>query len=216
MVSIAIETVFVIDRDPVIRRATELLLHHAGLQALAFRSQDEFLDQYENSQIACLITELPRDGVSGLVTLGNTCENLPVIVLTAEADIPTVVAAMKHGVQDFLQKPIDPQLLLTAVRESLWISSDRRQRNLAFAQTANRFCAITSREREILQLLVTGKSNKQIAAEVGIALKTVQHHRASLMAKTGALNIADLVRLSLNLSGLPIIQAASRVDQCFG
>jgi FixJ family two-component response regulator len=192
------ETVFVIDRDPETRCATEILLHHAELHALAFQSQDEFLDQYEDSQIACLITEIPDDGVSGLITLGNVCENLPVIILSDEADIPTVVAVMKHGVHDFLEKPMDPAVLLKAIRGSLQISCARRQHNLALAQTANRFCAITSREREILQLLVTGKSNKQIATEVGIALKTVQHHRASLMAKTGALNIADLVRLSLN------------------
>jgi FixJ family two-component response regulator len=197
--STSFEAVFVIDHDPAARRSMELLLHHAGLTAHTFRSQEEFLDQYDNTQVACLVSELPKDGMKALQTLRTACQAMPIIILTSDADIPTVVAAMRHGVLDFLQKPMDPALLLKTIKDALQMDRERRLREEGIAQIAGRFCQITAREREILDLLITGKSNKQIAAQVGIALKTVQHHRANLMSKTGALNVADLVRLSLNL-----------------
>jgi FixJ family two-component response regulator len=122
-------------------------------------------------------------------------------VITGHGDVPTAVRSMKLGAVDFLEKPVDPRGLVEKVREALEKDSARRAVRETAREARRRMAALTHREREVLRLLAAGLSNKQAAAEMGISVKTVEHHRAHVMSKTAALNVADLVRLKMLADG---------------
>jgi RNA polymerase sigma factor (sigma-70 family) len=192
--------VHVVDDDDSLRKAVTRLLHAAGYDVRAYSSAGDFaLASRENNRRGCVLLDVRMPGPSGLdlqEALAKEDEPLPVIFLTAHGDVPTSVRAMKAGAVDFLTKPIKRDALLSAVRTALARdlrshTSHEQRRDLRI-----RFAKLTPRERNVFELVVAGNLNKQIAAELGMAERTVKAHRAQVMAKMQATSLAELVHLA--------------------
>jgi two-component system response regulator FixJ len=196
----AAATVFMVDDDPGMRKSTAMLLEAAGLPYEAFESAPAFLAKYTPERRGCLILDLHMPGMHGMELieqLRSRKVGLPIIVASGTGTIPMAVKGMKLGLLDFLEKPVDPDALIDRVKAGLEMDQRQRTETAAVEAARERLSALTPRERQLLKLLVSGMANKQIAGEMGISVKTVENHRASLMQKTGALNAADLTRLSI-------------------
>ncbi len=198
-------TVYIIDDDPGIRKSSRLAMETAGLIAATYASGEEFLDEYHPNRTGCILLDLRMPGMSGIQViekLRTLKVNMPIIMLTGHGDVPRNAGdAMKLGSLDWLEKPGDYQILITKVRAALNLNASQHQIESDTLAVRQRFSGLTARELELLKLIIGGNANKQIAAELGISIKTVANHRASLMAKTGAANAADLARLS-TIAGL--------------
>ena len=190
--------VFVIDDDELVRRALSRLLRSAGLQVQTFPSAKAFLDATPLDRPACLVLDLQLPGPSGLelqAALIRAGRDIPIVFVTGHGDVPSSVRAMKSGAVDFLQKPFDGQELLDCVTRALSRSREQRAERAERAVLRERHATLTSREREVLKLVVTGRLNKQIAGDLGVAEKTVKVHRGRVMAKMQAGSVAELVRM---------------------
>jgi two-component system, LuxR family, response regulator FixJ len=193
-------TVFVVDDDPGLRRSTAVLLDSADLAFEAFDSAAAFLEEYRADRPGCLVLDLHMPGMSGIdlvERLRGEGSHLPILVVSGTGTIPLAVRGMKLGVLDFLVKPVEPDLLVSKIQTALELDARQRTNAAALDAIRRRLAALTPRERELLRLLVSGMANKTIAGELGISIKTVENHRASLMEKTGANNAADLVRMAM-------------------
>jgi FixJ family two-component response regulator len=193
-------TVFVVDDDAGMRKSMRMLLESAGLPHQIFDSALAFLDNYRPDRRGCLVLDLHMPGMSGMDLVEKLRAEkvmLPVLIVSGTGTIPMAVQGMKLGVLDFMEKPVDPQVLLGKVRAALALDAQRRSESAELTGIRQRLAALTAREKELLKLLVSGLSNKQVAAQLGISIKTVENHRAHLMEKTGAANAADLVRMSM-------------------
>lgn len=191
-------TVFVVDDDARLRRALVLLLGECGYDAQQFASAREFLDALDSCQEGCLLLDLRMPVSSGLELqeeLEKRAVFLPIVFLTGHADVPTSVLAMKRGAVDFLEKPVGEEALLAALDRALARGSDLRAQRSRVAAIEALYARLTDREREVFWLLVSGRLNKQAAALLGIALRTVKHHRAHVLTKMGAHTTADLARM---------------------
>jgi FixJ family two-component response regulator len=191
-------TVFVVDDDPAVRESMGLLMASAGLRSRGFSSAREFLAAYEPGTPGCLVLDLRMPGMSGVELqheLRRRGATLPTIFLTAYADVPTAVGAVRAGAVDFMQKPVDGRHLLTRVRDALGIDSRSRARRSAAEDARERLACLTPRESEVLHLVVEGHSNKAIAKALGISRRTVETHRARIMHKTEAASLVDLIRI---------------------
>jgi FixJ family two-component response regulator len=191
-------TVFVVDDDPPVRRAISRLLRAAGFAVAAFASAEEFLAQYDPSLWGCLVLDVAMPALNGLELqhiLAKAGSLLPIIFLTGTADIPKSVRAMKHGASDFLTKPVDEKDLLAAVRVAIEEDRARRQKQADLSEIRARLATLTPREREVLEYVITGKLNKQIAGDLGTVEQTVKVHRARVMHKMRVQSVAELVRL---------------------
>ncbi len=192
-------TVFVVDDYAPVRRAVSRLLHAAGFAVAAFVSPQEFLAQYDPRIPGCLVLDLDMPAVNGfelqriLAAKGSV---LPIIFLTGHGDIPKSVRAMKHGASDFLTKPVNDEDLLAAVRAAIEKDRALRRRQTEFSEIRARLATLTPREREVLEHVVTGKLNKQIAGDLGTVEQTVKVHRARVMDKLKVQFVAELVRLT--------------------
>jgi len=192
------ELVYLVDDDRSVRQGLTRLLRSAGYRTEAFGSAADFMQRPEHEGAACLILDLSMPVQSGsdlqaqLVDAGST---LPIVFLSGRADIEDSVRAMKLGAIDFFTKPVDEEDLLAAVASALDAHRLRLEQEHAVRLVHERVETLTARELETAQWLVTGKLNKQIAAELGIAEKTVKIHRARVMEKMGVSSIAELVRL---------------------
>jgi FixJ family two-component response regulator len=192
--------VHIVDDDPGIRNSLLMLADSASLPARAYASAEEFLAEMTSrlEEPGCIVLDLRMPGMSGiemLARLRTHMNDIPVILISGHADVPDTVRGMKLGAVDLLQKPVEPSVLIETIRRSLALS-EHLCRQRAEAKSVNqRFEHLTDRELELLNLIVEGHSNKQIAGERHISIKTVANHRASLMTKTGAANGADLGRL---------------------
>jgi FixJ family two-component response regulator len=196
-------TVFVVDDDLSLRTALSRLLGSVGLVAETYPTAEDFLQSVEPARPGCLLLDVRMPGTSGLDlqrVLAGRGYDLPVIFLTAHADVALTVRAMKAGALDVFTKPFDDQTLLDAVQHAL--ERDRQQRqDLAQTQALReRYGTLTSREREVMSLVVTGLLNKQIASELGTSEKTVKAQRAHAMHKMNAHSVAALVRMADRLS----------------
>lgn len=191
-------TVFVVDDDEAVRRAIKLLILSAGMQAETFASADEFLDAYEPTRPGCLILDVRMPGMSGLNLQDQLLArkvSMPVIMVTGHGDVAMAVGAVKKGAIDFLQKPFDDEVLLHLVRQAIELDDKRRQsqaRNAAFQARLDR---LTPREQEVLDLLLAGKGNKEIALQLGLSRKTVDIHRSHVMMKLGVDSLLDIAKL---------------------
>jgi FixJ family two-component response regulator len=195
----AVPTVYVVDDDADLSRAVGRLLESAGLSVATFPSADRFLERYDPSAPGCLVLDLGLPGLSGLElqrVLEQQGSPLPIVFLTGRGDIATSVQAMKHGAADFLTKPVDDAELIAAIHEALARDRALRGARLERERLAKCLAALTERERQVLELIVAGKLNKQIAAELGTVEKTIKFHRANLMHKMGVRVVADLVKLA--------------------
>ncbi|QSA97849.1 response regulator transcription factor [Methylococcus sp. EFPC2] len=192
-------TVFLVDDDPALLKALERLLKSAGYRVAAYASAEAFLNSYDAEQAGCLLLDLAMPGMSGLDLqrwIGDTGAGLPIVFLTGHGDIPASVRAMKGGAVDFLTKPVADEVLFATIREALERDAAARLSRHERALTLCRIASLTPRELEVLEHVVAGKLNKQIAAELGTVEKTIKVHRARVMQKMQAHSLAELVRLA--------------------
>jgi FixJ family two-component response regulator len=198
--------VFVIDDEALIRDGIESLLRSIGLRAQTFASAQEFMSAKRADAPACLILDVRMPGVSGLELqrqLADARIHIPIIFLTGHGDIPMTVRAMKDGAMEFLTKPVRGQDLLDAVQKAIARDRGLRHDRAQLAEIRRRFDSLTPREVEVLNLVVAGLLNKQIAGELGMSELTVKTHRAHVMEKTRADSLAHLVRMAEQLKNAP-------------
>jgi FixJ family two-component response regulator len=194
--------VFVIDDDRMIREGLQSLIRSVGLRVETFASAQDFLAAKRPDAPACLILDVRMPGLSGLdlqLKLSDANIRIPIIFITGHGDIPMSVREMKEGAHEFLTKPVRGQDLLDAAQKA--IASDRtvRKERAELMEIRRRFDSLTPREKEVLDLVVSGLLNKQIADELGMSELTVKTHRAHVMEKTQAESLAHLVRMSEKL-----------------
>lgn len=197
-----VATVFVVDDDDAVRDSLRFLFKSLGLASVGYASAQAFLAAYKPEQAGCLVLDVRMPGMSGLELqqeLNLRGAMLPVIFITGHGDIPMAVEAMQHGAFDFLQKPFRDQDLLDRVQKALAKDSEIRKSHSDVAQIRSRFGELTAREREVLDMMMAGKSNKVMAADLGLSQRTVEIHRARVMEKTGAHSVAQLVRMAIDV-----------------
>jgi len=192
-------TVFVIDDDAAVRKAVSRLLRSTGIAVAGFASPGEFLAQYDPDMPGCLVLDLAMPDINGLqlqTTLGKKGCTLPIIFLTGHGDVSKSVQAMKQGAFDFFSKPVKEKDLLPAVRAAIERNAVARREQAKLSEICARLDTLTPRERQVLEIVVAGKLNKQIASDLGITEATIKMHRARVMAKMKVQAVADLVRLA--------------------
>jgi FixJ family two-component response regulator len=194
--------VFVVDDDSSVREAIESLVSLVGLRVETFASAQEFLRHQRSDLPGCIVLDVDLPGLSGLdlqQELAAHGIDLPIIFITGYGDIPMSVRAMKAGATEFLTKPFRDQDLLDAIHQALELDRTARRHSREIAELRKRFAALTSREKEVMSLVVAGWLNKQIGFELKISEITVKIHRGRVMSKMGAQSLADLVRLAERL-----------------
>jgi FixJ family two-component response regulator len=195
--------VHVVDDDDSVRTAVQRLLQAAGYEARGYASAGEFLlGRSDRDAPGCVVLDVRMPGPSGLdlqEALARLEVPVPIVFLTGHGDIPTSVRAMKAGAVDFLTKPVSREALLTAVRSALARDTDTRAARARVQAWHSRYSSLTPREREVFAGVVAGKLNKQIAAELGTAERTVKAHRAQVMEKMQVASLAELVHVAEQL-----------------
>jgi FixJ family two-component response regulator len=194
-------TVYVVDDDEAVRDSLQWLLEGNDYRVRCFDSAETFLGRYDPREVACLIADIRMDGMSGMELQDKLIERrspLPVVFITGHGDVPMAVESMKKGALDFIQKPFQEAALLTLIERML----DTARLSFADHQKAvNRdamLSKLTSREAQVLERIVAGRLNKQIADDLGISIKTVEAHRANIMEKLNANTVADLLKIALS------------------
>lgn len=191
--------VFLVDDDTSYLRAMSRLLRGTGFHVVAFSSAAEFLAMVEPAMAGCLITDLRMPGLDGMglqQALARKAVRLPILFLTGHGDIPTTVQAMRNGAEDFLTKTAPKEALLAAVRRALARNAQDREGRERWRQLRERFGLLTVREQEVLRLVVQGKMNKEIAADLGIHERTVKLHRTGMTTKLHVHSVAELTRMA--------------------
>jgi FixJ family two-component response regulator len=194
--------VFLLDDEPGMIKALRRLLTAEGFTTRGFTSAKTFLDSYRAEELGCLVldVEMPElDGLELQRRLAQAGSMLPIVFLTGHGDIPMSVQAIKAGAVDFITKPVNAADLLRAVRAALQRAADQRDMASAAALLRERHASLTPREREVMEHVVSGQLNKQIAAELGTGEHTIKVHRARVMEKMGVASLADLVRAAERL-----------------
>lgn len=191
--------VFVVDDDPDVRDSLRMLLESAGHRVKAFASARKFLDD-DTARDGCLIADIRMPDMSGLELQEEVVRRglpLPVIIITGHGDVPLAVRAMKAGAIDFIEKPFDDERILASIQHAMEAGSRSRSKSAETRAAKDLLELLTPRERSVLDKLVKGRSNKIAAYELGISPRTVEIHRAHIMDKMKAVNLSDLVRISL-------------------
>ena len=191
-------TVFVVDDDPAVRDSLALLLRSIGLKGEAYSSAGEFLDAYDATRPGCLVLDVRMPGMSGLELqqqLEKLHSTLPIIFLTAHADVPMAVAAVKAGAVDFIQKPFRDQDLIDKIQHAIEEDASVRKMLADRQQILTRIESLTPREHEVMEMVVDGKANKVIAIDLGLSQRTVEIHRARVMQKMAADSVSQLVQM---------------------
>ena len=196
-------TVFVVDDDPAIRKSLRWLIESVGLRVQTHRSAQQFLDAYVGDVHGCLILDVRMPGMSGLdlqQTLQGMRVELPIILVTGYGDVPMAVRAMKNGAVDFIEKPVSDQVLLDHIRRAIELDAANRRNRAGQMVIHQRIERLTRREHEVMELVVSGKSSKEIAAELEVSFKTIEAHRAKIMKKMQARSVPHLIHMTLSLS----------------
>ena len=195
-------TVFIVDDDAAVRDALGLLLGIQGYRVALFANSEDFLNAWKPDWFGCMVVDIRMDGMDGLALqqrLLSRGSSLPVIIVTGHADVSLARQAFKARAVDFLEKPLDEAKLLHAVEAAFAEARRHVAVHQARAGARQRLNELTPRELEVMRLVVAGNHNREVAVQLGISPRTVEVHKANLMAKLGVDNIADLVRISLTL-----------------
>jgi len=193
-------TVFLVEDDEDFRNMVSLYVEAAGVKIQQYPSAEAFLANYDPSQPGCLLLDIYMPGMSGLELqqeLINQNIETPVIIMTSAGDVNTAVQAMKAGAIDFIEKPLDQERLLDRLHECLVLDASRRDKAARHDKYSQCLAQLTHREHEVMELMVAGKMNKIIAAELEISQRTVEDHRAKIMDKLQSRSIVDVVRIYL-------------------
>jgi two-component system response regulator FixJ len=199
--------VHVIDDDDAMRESLAFLLKSAKVAVATYESADAFLAKLQGLEGGCVVTDIRMPGMSGLDLLKRLRElknPMPVIVITGHGDVPLAVEAMKFGASDFLEKPFDDDVLLSAVRTALSDEAASQEDQAARAGVLRRLELLSARERQVLEGLVAGQPNKTIAYDLGISPRTIEIYRANVMTKMEASSLSELVRMALTAGVLAV------------
>lgn len=201
----AVPTVHVVDDNNVVQEAVQMLLRTAGIRCQIYPAAQDFLDEYHGQMAGCLLLDVIMPGMSGLElqqALNERHSILPIVFMTAHGDVPTAVSAIQSGAVDFIMKPFDDQELLRCINKAL--ERDVHQRLLLRErhEIERRLHSLSEREREIMDMVVNGKANKVIAADLELSQRTVEIHRARVMDKMQATSLAHLVRMVIAVEEL--------------
>ena len=191
-------TVFIIDDDPAVRKSVAALVGEMGIRTELFSSAEDFLSAYDPDRSGCLVTDVRMLGMSGVELQEKLAVDgviLPVIIITAHADIPLTVRAMQTGAITLLEKPCREQELWDTIQTAIQQDAARRRTKVQDRGLRSRFATLTGPEREVLDLVVSGKLNKVVASTLGIPLRTVEDRRQKIMRKLGVESLAELVQI---------------------
>jgi len=191
------KTIFVVDDDKVVRDSLSWLISSVGLHVETFASAQDFLADYDPTRPGCLLVDVRMPGMSGLELQKRLAENphcLPVIIVTGHGDVQMAVRAMKDGAFDFIEKPYNDQVLIDLVQKAVHECERRRNEQIGHQEVQVLVDFLTPRERQVMEMIVEGNTNKQIAHGLDISDKTVEAHRAKVMEKLRASSLADLIR----------------------
>ena len=195
-------TVFIVDDEPELRTVMDRLMASVGLRAEAYADGQSFLDAFDPESPGCLVLDVRMPGMSGLELHRRLLERgclLPTIFLTSHGDVPMTVKAMQAGAIDFLEKPPGNQLLIDRVQSAIRQDAEEREKHGREAEIRRRFDGLTPREREVMELVVAGHSNKEVSARLHLAQSTVELYRGQVMSKMQAQNLPGLVRMGIVL-----------------
>lgn len=193
-------SVFIVDDDEGVRSALALLMESVGMPVATFESAQVFLEQFDPLRSGCLVLDIRMKGMSGLDLQEHLSKEPiypPIIIITGHGDVPMAVRAVKAGAIDFIEKPFNDQVLLDSIHRAIEQDAQRRGKAMQLAEIETRLERLTPREREILELVVSGKRNKTIATDLDISPSTVEAHRAKVMDKMQARSLSDLMRMML-------------------
>jgi len=199
--TLASATVFIVDDDPAMRDSMSFLVRSVGMAVETFASAQAFLDTYDPDRPGCLVFDVRMPGMSGLELQEFLVERgikAPVVMVTGYGDVPMAVRALKGGAVDFLEKPFTDQELLETINEAIERDHRRRGKDAELSKVRERIARLTPREREVMDLVLDGKPNKVIAAELGLSPKTVEVHRSRVMAKMQVASLAGLLQSVLS------------------
>jgi len=192
--------VFIVDDDQAIRNSLKWLIESVDLRVETYASADELLRNYYPGRAGCLLLDVRMPGMGGLELQEHFVRQhvtLPIIIITGHGDVPMSVRAMKAGAVDFIEKPFNDELLLESIRNALTLDQRQREIQGRRAEIAARLAHLTPREHEVMLMVTEGRSNKEIAVDLGVSAKTVEAHRARVMEKMQAQSLAELVRMVL-------------------
>ena len=193
-------TVYVVDDDEAVRDSLQWLLEGKDYRVRCFDSAESFLSRYDPREVACLIVDIRMGGMSGIELQDRLIERrspLPIVVITGHGDVPMAVDSMKKGAMDFIQKPFNDEELVTLVERMLEHARGAFTQHQQSASRDALLSKLTGREAQVLERIVAGRLNKQIADDLGISIKTVEAHRANIMEKLNANTVADLLKIAL-------------------
>ncbi len=196
------QTVFIVDDEPDVRASLSMLIKSVGLKPEIYESPQEYLDTYDPDRSGCLVLDMRMPGMSGLhlqEKLASMGLHPPIIMISGHGQIPNAVQALKGGAIDFLQKPIDDQLLLDRIQQALKLDTENRKKHDIGNELQSRYATLTPRERQVMGGVIAGKLNKIIAGELNVSTRTIEIHRANLMEKMQAKSLSALVKMSANV-----------------
>ncbi|MEO5661355.1 MAG: response regulator transcription factor [Polaromonas sp.] len=196
-------TVYVVDDDEGVRDSLQWLLEGKDYRVRCFDSAENFLSRYDAREVACLIVDIRMGGMTGLELQDRLLERkspLPIVFITGHGDVPMAVHTMKKGAMDFIQKPFEEGALVDLVERMLAQAKEAFSEHQQSASRGALLAKLTSREAQVLERIVAGRLNKQIADDLGISIKTVEAHRANIMEKLNANTVADLLKIALGSS----------------
>jgi FixJ family two-component response regulator len=199
-------TVYVVDDDEGVRDSLQWLLEGKDYRVRCYDSAETFLSRYDPREVACLIVDIRMGGMTGLELQDRLLERkspLPIVFITGHGDVPMAVNTMKKGAMDFIQKPFQEDALVSLVERMLDQAKDAFTEHQHSASRDALLAKLTSREAQVLERIVAGRLNKQIADDLGISIKTVEAHRANIMEKLNANTVADLLKIALGSTAAP-------------
>ncbi len=195
-------TVFIVDDDEEVRDSLKLLIESVGLETETYDSAQSYLDSFDGSRAGCLILDVRMKGMSGLTLQEQLSKQPicpPIIIITGHGDVQMAVRAVKAGASEFLEKPFNEQELLDSIHVAIERDAEQRGRASRLAEIQSKVDNLTEREKEVMELIVTGMQNKNIASELHISQSTVEAHRSKVMDKMEARTLSDLMRMIISL-----------------